>query len=190
MPRRRMVPISEDIVDDAIKISERIGIPYLILIERILTSILKIMKYKSNILDALVMLDALDDIKRLGGIVFPASVMSKVFNSIDTKIYGDICKEYNKMGMWFAELSRIKRTVSINEFKQAISLWLPISSIDITAEGEGYKVVIGFIGYGEEIINIARCIIEGLIRGYNLQISELITEDVFIILKVKGFVKE
>lgn len=184
-----MVPISEDIIDDAIKIGERIGIPYLTLIERILISVLKIMKYKSNVLDVLSILDSLDDIKKLGGVILPISVIN-IISTTDVKIFESICKEYNKMGIWFGELSRIKRSVTINEIKQAISIWLPVSSIDVSVEGNEYKIVIGFIGQNNEIVHIARCVIEGLIKGYNLLITEISIKDVFIVIKVRGFVEE
>jgi hypothetical protein len=190
MPRRRMVPISEEIVDEALKIGERIGIPYLVLIERILSSVLKIMRYKDNVLDVLSALDALDDIKRLGGIIMPISILNQFLNSGDTKFIEDLCKEYTKIGIWFGELSRLKRVTTLEEFKRAISLWLPISSIDVTLDGDEYKIIIGFVGYSREIVNIGKCIIEGLVQGYNLKASEISIRDVFIVVKVRGFVQE
>jgi hypothetical protein len=190
MPRRRMVPISEEIVDEAIKVGERIGIPYLVLLERILSSVLRIMRYKDNILDVLSTLDALDDIKRLGGIMVPTSILSQLLNSSDPKFVESLCKEYIKIGTWFGELSRIKRATTLEEFKRALSLWLPTSSIDVTLDGDEYKFIIGFVGYNPEIVNIGRCVVEGLIYGYNLKASEISVKDVFIVAKVKGFVQE
>lgn len=190
MPRRRMVPISEEIIDEAIRVGERLGIPYIVLIERVLSSVLKIMRYKGNIIDTILTLDALDDIKKLGGIVLPTSIVSQMFNNFDPKFFEVLCKEYNRIGMWFGELSRIKRETTIEEFKRAISLWLPASSIDVSVEGDEYKVIIGFIGQEPDVVSIARCIVEGLIRGYNLRASEMTIKDLFIVAKVRGFVEE
>lgn len=190
MPRRRMVPISEEIVDEAIKIGERIGVPYLVLLERILSSVLRIMRYKDNVLDILLTLDALDDIKRLGGVIVPTSVLSYALSNGDSVFVDHLCREYVRICTWFGELSRIKRSVTLSEFKRAVSLWLPISSIDTTVEGDEYKVIISFVGQNPEVVNIARCIVEGLIRGYNLKPSEIYVKDLFIVAKVKGFVQE
>ncbi|MEM1646505.1 MAG: hypothetical protein QXL96_11750 [Ignisphaera sp.] len=190
MPRRRMVPISEEIIDEAIKIGERIGVPYLVLIERILASILKIMRYKSNVLDVISALDALDDIKRLGGVMMPMPILNQLLNSFGSKDFDNLCREYVRIGTWFGELSRIKRATTVDELKRALSLWLPTSSIDVTIEGNEYKIIVSFIGHGPEVVSIAKCLFEGLIKGYNLQASEIEIKDVFIVARVKGFVEE
>ncbi|MEM1864956.1 MAG: hypothetical protein QXD57_01820 [Ignisphaera sp.] len=190
MPRRRMVPISEEIIDEAIKIGERIGIPYLVLVEKILSSVLRIMHHKGNILDVLSMVDALDDIKRLGGILFPASMVNRSLIDFKNESFQLLCNEYIKMCTWFGELSRIKRSATVNEFKSVLALWLPIASIDVSHNNNDYKFVIGFLGYSPEVVSLARCIIEGLIRGYNLNMTEIIVKDFFIVIKVRGFVEE
>lgn len=190
MPKKRMVPISEEIIDEAIKTGERLGVPYLTLIEKILSSVLKIMRYKSSMLETLSLVDALDDIKKLGGIIFPTSMINISLSNLRTDIFQNLCNEYIKMCTWFGELSRVKRSATVNEFKSILSLWLPIASVDILIDGNEYKFIVGFVGYGSEVVSIAQCIVEGLARGYNLKISEISVKDFFIVVKVSGFDKE
>ncbi len=184
------MPISEEIIDEAIKVGERIGIPYLVLVEKILSSVLRIMQHKGNILEVLSMVDALDDIKRLGGILFPASMVNSSLINFKSDSFQTLCNEYIKMCTWFGELSRIKRSATVNEFKSVLTLWLPTASMDVSHNGDDYKFVIGFLGYSPEVVSLARCIIEGLIRGYDLNASEMIVKDFFIVVRVRGFVEE
>jgi len=189
--KRRFIPISEAILDEAMKVAERVGIPYNILIEKILNETMKVMKYKPNVLDMLSMADSLDDIRRLGGIVLPWVFVKKTLDSMSASDFNELLKELSKISLWYGELARVKRTSSPGEFQRAISLWIPSSSIDVLSEEEGvYKFVVALLEASPRVIEVAKTIVSGLAKGYNLKIIEILAGSHIVTIRVSGFVEE
>ncbi|MEM0066382.1 MAG: hypothetical protein QXZ22_05320 [Sulfolobales archaeon] len=191
MSSRRFVALPERLLVDAIKVAEKLGIPYTVLIERILTEVLKLMRYKKNLLESLAMVDAFDDVRRLGGVFLPEKSVVEMLSLANTEKLNEICLELTKMTSWYAELSKVKRSLTLTEVKNSLELWVPSARVDLVREGEGtYKFVVSFVNYSREFLELSKCIAEGLVRGYGLEEHELMTGPSVLVLRVGGLSEE
>ncbi|MEM4757127.1 MAG: hypothetical protein QW254_03715 [Desulfurococcaceae archaeon] len=189
--RRRFIPIQEQLIEEAMKISEKTGIPYIVLIERIVGDVLRILRYKPSILDALVLADALDDAKRLGGFVLPWEIAKKIIGEMSDSDFKELVKEAEKACTWFGELSRVKRGSSPRELSMAISIWIPSSTVDVIAEGSGvYKFVVSIMDSNQRVIELAEAVIKGLLKGYGLGVVYLEKGFHTISFRVSGFLEK
>ena len=192
MSSRRFVAIPESVLIEAIKVAERLGIPYTVLIERILVEVLKVLRYRRDLLDSLAMVDAYTDIRRLGGIVLPEYVVREILGRVDRETLERLCSELTKMGSWFGELSRAKRFVTVSEVKSSLGLWFPSSSIDISKDsntGE-VKFVVSLVNPSRELLELGRCLVEGLARGYDLEGYSVTVGSSLIVLRVGRLAEE
>lgn len=186
--RRRFVPLPETLIDEAMRASERVGMPYLVLIERILETNLKIIKYKPTILKALVLADALDDLKRLGGLILPWNIAKASIESIPESSFGELLREMERMSAWFGELSRVKRGSSPSEFETALSVMIPSAVVEVIQETDDvFKFVITFLDYSPRLLQLAETIAIGLAKGYGLNVLEIKRGENTIGLRVTGF---
>jgi len=188
---RRFVALPERLLVDAIRVAEKLGIPYTVLIERILTEVLRLMRYKKNLLESLAMVDAFDDVRRLGGMFFPEKSAVELLALASTEKLSEICLELTKMTSWYAELSKVKRSLTLTEVKNSLELWMPSARVDLVKEGEStYKFVVSFVNYSREFLELSKCVAEGLIRGYGLEEHELSTGPSVLVLRVGGLSEE
>ncbi|MEM1703258.1 MAG: hypothetical protein QXQ31_04300 [Zestosphaera sp.] len=191
MSSRRFIALSEKLLVEAIRVAEKLGIPYTVLIEKILTEVLELLRYKKNLLESLTMVDAFDDIRRLGGVFLPEKSVAEILAHKSTEELSKICLELTTMTAWYAELSKVKRPLTPAEVKNSLELWVPSARVDLIKEGEGaYKFVISFVNYSREFLELSKCIAEGLLKGYGLEEHELSVGHSVLVVRVGGLSEE
>lgn len=189
---RKFVTIPERLLVDIIKVAERMGVPYVTLIERILSTVVPILRYKRNLLDSLALVDAFDDIRRLGGMVLPQQVLKEILPYVGPEKMERLCRELGRLATWFGELSRVKRPVTLGEIRNTISLWIPSASVDVVKEGDGstFKYVLSLNDPSEELMWLARCVVEGLMKGYDVKEYEVSVGGSALVIRVSGVHEE
>ncbi|AFH42465.1 hypothetical protein IOK49_03170 [Fervidicoccus fontis] len=188
--KKRFLAISEDIITEAMNISEKVGIPFTTLIERALSDVFKVMKYKPQLIDALSYADAVDDIRKLGGIVIPMTFFKKNIEKLSDKELEDLANELYKMSLWYGELAKVKRGISVDELKRAISLWIPSSNIEVIENGSEMKIIVSLLDANDKVLSVSKRIIEGLLEGFDLKVKEISLGNSLIIAKVHGKIEE
>ncbi|MEM2005461.1 MAG: hypothetical protein QW705_05260 [Zestosphaera sp.] len=190
MSARRFVALPERVLSDAVRVAEEVGVPYTVLIERILTEVLKVMRYRRDVLELLAVADSLNDVRRLGGLVLPEGVVKEVLSRLSRDDLSRMCAELGRMSAWFGELGRVKRALTPNEFRNSLSLWLPSASIDVLKEDTTFKFVVSVANPSSELLMLSRCVIEGLVRGYDIKEHEISLSSSVITVRLGGLVEE
>ncbi|AFL67242.1 hypothetical protein [Desulfurococcus amylolyticus] len=189
--RRRFVPISDEIIQEALDVAERYGMPYSVIIEKSLEGLLKIMKYKSSILESIVLVDAVDDLRRLGLVFLPMSIARKILDDLDEALFNQLLEELSRSSRWFGELSRVKRGSSPREFQTSLSLWMPMTTIDVVKESEEvYRFVISMADASPRLMRVLEKILSGMAAGYDLKILDLTVNINTVVVRVTGFLEK
>jgi len=189
--RRRFIAVPEDIIYEAMEASERIGIPYNVLIEKALRMILDVVKYKPSIVESLAMVDSVDDLRRLGGVFLPWPTARRVIEGLDNNGFHGMLGELSKMCRWFGELSRVKRGSSPREFQSTLSLWMPVATVDVVPEEGGvYRFIISVVDSSPRIIEVAKTIATSLAEGYGLKIIDVSQGSNTVAVRVTGFLEK
>ncbi|WP_042666740.1 hypothetical protein [Desulfurococcus amylolyticus] len=189
--RRRFVPISDEIIQEALDVAERYGMPYSVIIEKSLEGLLKIMKYKSSILESIVLVDAVDDLRRLGLVFLPMSIARKILDDLDEALFNQLLEELSRSSRWFGELSRVKRGSSPREFQTSLSLWMPMTTIDVVKESEEvYRFVISIADVSPRLMRVLEKILSSMAAGYDLKILDLTVNINTVVVKVTGFLEK
>jgi len=189
--RRRFIAISEDVIYEAINTSERVGIPYNVLIEKALRMVLDMMRYKPTIIESLAVADVVDDLRRLGGVFLPWPMARRVIEGLDNSGFQEMLGELSKMCRWFGELSRVKRGSSPREFQSTLSLWMPVATVDVVPEEGGvYRFILSVVDSSPRIIEVAKTIARGLAEGYGLKIIDVSQGSNTVVVRVTGFLEK
>lgn len=190
MSARKFVAIPERILAEAVRVAEDMGVPYTVLIERILTEVLKVMRYRKGVLDSLAAADAFEDVRRLGGMVLPEGVVREVLGRMSPEELERVCSELGRMSAWFGELGRVKRSLTPGEFRNSLSVWLPSASIDVLKEGTTFKFVVSLTTPSSEFLMLSKCVVEGLVRGYGIKEHDVAVGSSVITVRLGGLVEE
>ncbi len=185
------MPISDEIIQEALDVAERYGMPYSVIIEKSLEGLLKIMKYKSSILESIVLVDAVDDLRRLGLVFLPMSIARKILDDLDEALFNQLLEELSRSSRWFGELSRVKRGSSPREFQTSLSLWMPMTTIDVVKESEEvYRFVISIADVSPRLMRVLEKILSSMAAGYDLKILDLTVNINTVVVKVTGFLEK
>ena len=186
--RRRFVPIPESLIDEAMRVSERVGMPYLVLIEKILEANLRIMKYKPTILRALLIADSIDDLRRTGSAILPWSFVKKFLDEVSEDEFNKLLGEVEKTCIWFGELMRVKHGSSPGIFEAGLSTLISSALIDTIQEGDGsYRYVVSFMDQSQRVLRLAETIASSLAKGFHLNILEVRRGENTVSIRVIGF---
>lgn len=186
---RKFVALPERVLIEALRVAEEVGVPYTVLIERILTEVLRVMRYRRGVLESLATADSFEDVRRLGGMVLPEGVVREVLSKLGPEELKRMCSELRRMCAWFGELGRVKRPLTPNEFRNSLSVWLPSASIDVVREDPYFKFVVSLTSPSREFLELSRCVVEGLIKGYDLRDHEMSVGSSVIAVRVGGLVE-
>lgn len=129
---KRFVPVSDNILREAMRISERSGIPVRDLVEKILATIVGYMRYRPDLLEAIHMLDALEDLRRIGCVMLPQSIVKKILETVPESDFKEIVEELGKAASWYGVVAKAKRGANIDDIQVALQIWLPNIDIHIT----------------------------------------------------------
>lgn len=170
---KRFIPISEDLILEAVKIAERDGVPLRDFIERVLSEVIRVMKYRSGILDMLVDVDAIEDIRRVSGVLLPINFVYRLLDQISEEAFNELVSDVRRIASWYGLLAKAKRGSSVYEFRRVLNLWLPDMNVDIINLGGRFKVVASSPNQSLRATLIARYVIEELARSMELKLSSL-----------------
>lgn len=129
---KRFVPVSENILREAMRISERSGIPVRDLIEKILATVIGYMRYKPDLLEVIHMLDSLEDLRRIGCAMLPQVAVRKILEAVSDSDFREIVSELGRAASWYGVVAKAKRGANIEDIQITLQLWLPNVDIHVT----------------------------------------------------------
>lgn len=183
---KRFIPISEDLVLEAVKIAERDGVPLKDFIERVLSEVVRAMKYRSNVLEVLANADAVEDIRRISGVLLPFNFVYRLLDTVGEDEFKALVEDVRRIASWYGLLAKVKRGSSVYEFKRVLNLWLPDMNVDVIDLGGRFKVVASSPNQPLRATLIAKHVVEELVRSMELKLGSLEYSKGLITLVVEG----
>ncbi|MEM0505635.1 MAG: hypothetical protein QW267_07080 [Sulfolobales archaeon] len=183
---KRFIPISEDLVLEAVKIAERDGVPLRDFLERVLSEVVRAMKYRSNVLEVLANADAVEDIRRVSGVLLPLNFVYRLLDSMSDEEFKALVEDVRRIASWYGLLAKVKRGPTVYEFKRVLNLWLPDMNVDIIDLGGRFKVVASSPNQPLKATLIAKYVVEELAKSMELKLSSLEHSKGLISLVVEG----
>ncbi|MET1101495.1 MAG: hypothetical protein ABWW69_03320 [Pyrodictiaceae archaeon] len=176
-PKRRLIAVSEDIINALIPVARRMGVSIQELVEIILGSIVRVASGRDN-LDVFLM-EALirNDMASLGGLVIPFSLFIKIINGLDGEKLEELYEELENYAKIVASIAKTRGIEGDIGVKLLLKQWLVSlpASIEVTATNDGWRLLIASPMLSNEksleaITRIAEAAVNGL--GYSISSIE------------------
>ena len=171
---RRLVPISESIVREAMDLSGRLGIPFRELIEKILSSFLEVSKMNPHLIETIYDFDLMEDIKRIGGMIIPSNFLGKLLEKLGEKDFDELREELFRSAQWIGILTKTKRGSSPEYFVKILRMWIPDAKIDLIPVPNSkntYKIVVSLFNQSYLFSELVSSIIEGIAKSFEVFIE-------------------
>ena len=171
---RRLVPISEGIIREAMDLSSRLGIPFRELIERILSSFLEISKMNPSLIETIYEFDLMEDIKRIGGMVLPSNFVGKLLDKLSEKDVNELKEELFRSAQWIGLLTKTKRGASPEYLAKILRIWIPDAKIDLIPLPNSknmLKIVVSSRNQSYIFSELISTLIEGVAKAFDVFIE-------------------
>jgi len=142
---------------EALRISERIGVPLRDFIERSLRAVVSAMRYRTSITEVLHLVEIIDDMRKVGISLIPQTVLERMLESLDESRYRAVVEEFRSSARWFALLMKTKHGgAGIESLELILSLWFSSAAIDIVEKGDRLRVVLYMPRSGRKLLELAK----------------------------------
>lgn len=155
---------------EAIELSERLGVPFRDLIERILASYLEASKTNPHLINAIYELDLIEDIRRVGGVILPQSFVYKFLEKLSEEELEILKEELRKTASWVSLLAKVKRGESIEIIARILRIWFPdfkVDLISVNSESKMMKIVISSPSHSDRVFELVEAVIDGVIKSFD-----------------------
>ena len=166
---RRLVPLSENLVKEAMELSSRLGIPFRELIERILSAFLEVSRMNPHLIDIIYDFDLIEDIKKVGGMILPLAFLGKLLEKLDEEAFEELRSEILRTAQWIGLLTKTKRGSSPENLAKILRIWIPEAKIDLiplAEEKNTYKLVVSLFNQSQALSELIDAVIEGVSRAF------------------------
>ncbi len=172
MPKRRgakLIPVSEDIIDEIIALADRIGKPVRKIVEELLLEGTKAytrggVPLSQAINEYLLLLE----VKRLGFTLTPVSILNKIDNSDDI-----LKNEWFKAGKLIASMMRAQGVRSADDIVSYIKpVIMDAGEVLLSNNGTEYTLTIVALARNKNGINALVTLVKGIIIGLGYNIRE------------------
>ena len=172
MPKKRgakLIPVSEDVIEEIIALADRIGKPVRKIVEELLLEGTKVytrggIPISQAISEYLLLLE----VKRLGFTLTPVSILNKIDNSNDT-----LKNEWFKAGKLIASMMRAQGIRSADNIVSYVKpVIMDAGEILLSNNGAEYTLTIVALARNKNGINALVTLVTGIIAGLGYNIKE------------------
>ena len=172
MPKKRgakLIPVSEDVIDEIIALADRIGKPVRKIVEELLTEGTKIytrggIPISQAINEYLLLLE----MKRLGFTLIPVSILNKVDNNDE-----ELRSEWLKAGKLIASMMRAQGVKSVDSIVTYLKpVIMDAGEVLLTNNGTEYTLTIVALARNKNGINALISLVTGVVLGLGYSVIE------------------
>ncbi len=172
MPKKRgakLIPVSEDIIDEIIALADRIGKPVRKIVEELLIEGTKVYTRGGiHISQAINEYLLLLEMKRLGFTLIPVSILNKVDNSNE-----ELRSEWLKAGKLIASMMRAQGVKSVDSIVTYLKpVIMDAGEVLLTNNGPEYTLTIVALARNKNGITALISLITGVISGLGYSVIE------------------
>jgi len=105
---RRLIPISEELLDELVKVASSEGSSLRIIVEDIIKDAIKIFRLKGSLKSVVREVEVIEEVKRLGGYFVPAKVFYKILEKLGNEDFEEIISEIIRTSSWYGSVLKAK----------------------------------------------------------------------------------
>lgn len=142
MPRRRLVPVSESIVEELAGVAKRSGLSVPELADAILGQAVRVLRSRDDVAGVLADAVVLADIARLGGAPVPFQALARLLEEVGEESFRGFVGEAAGLARLVAMSARARGVEPGHGLGVVLRALYPGAAVDVLEEGDGVRVVV------------------------------------------------
>ncbi len=166
MPRaKKLIPVSEDIIDELMKIAKRSGLSVTELVDIILRNTVKVLHSRDDIDGFLIESLVRSDLARMGGVTIPLNVLSLGLSKLNDDERENALKTLESFASLVVRMAIARGINGLNLVKLLLRAWLSQFNIEVLDREDYYQILVsGFQLADDTTIQLVISIINGILK--------------------------
>ncbi|ABM80838.1 hypothetical protein [Hyperthermus butylicus] len=174
MPKgsRRLIPVSERLVEELTPIARRAGMSVPELVETILSQAVRILRSRDDVASVLSDSAVLADVARLGMAPVPLEALARVLERAEDDAVEEFTSSVARLASLVAASTRARGLDDNFALAMVLRALLPGMAVDIVDEGKSGKIVVASpVLSGSRIRRFVHAIVSGVVEGFGLAVN-------------------
>ncbi len=142
LPRRRLVPVSEGIVEELAAVARRSGLSVPELADAILGQAVRVLRSRDDVAGVLADAVVLADVARLGGAPVPFQALARLLEAVDEEVFEGFVGEAAGLARLVAMSARARGVEPGHGLGVVLRTLYPGAAVDVLVEEEGGAQVV------------------------------------------------
>ncbi len=170
MPKaRRLIPLSEDVVEELRRVADRTGIPVPQLVDNMLSSVSRLLAARTDISSALTEAAIAVELRRLNILLLPFNAIVDVLSLVDEKAYTTFAESMEEFAETLAAMVRA-RGVEAKGLEPLLALLVPGVTLSVVEEPNGGRIVAAITDQpNDRSLDLVTRIIKAVLRGFGFK---------------------
>jgi len=105
---RRLIPISEELLDELVRVASSEGSSLRVVVEEIIRDAIRVFRLKGSLKSVVREIEVLEEVKRLGGYIVPARVFYIVLDRLGGDDFEKVVSEMKRTSSWYGSVLKAK----------------------------------------------------------------------------------
>ncbi len=187
MPRRRrLVPVSEDIVEQLAALARRSGLTIPELADTILGQAVRVLRSRDDVAGVLADAVVLADIARLGGSPVPLEALGRLLEAVGEDAYRGFVDEAAGLARLVAVSARARGVDPLHGLSVVVRTFYPGAAVDLVEEGDGWhRLVVASPLLRGRLLGLVERSLVSVVEGFGGEIAEKEAEEGLVALRFR-----
>ncbi len=174
MPRRRrLVPVSEEIVEQLAAIARRSGLTIPELADTILGQAVRVLRSRDDVAGVLADAVVLADIARLGGTPVPLEPLGRLLEAAGEDAFREFAEEAAGLARLVAASARARGVEPLYGLGVVVRTFYPGAAVDLVDDGgDGYRLVVASPAVRGRLLELLRRSLASIVEGFGGTVVE------------------
>jgi len=183
---RRLIPISEDLLNELVKVASSEGSSLRVIVEDIIKDAIKVFRLRGSLKEAVREIEVLEEVRRLGGYVVPARVFYEILENLSNDVYEKIVSEMKKTSSWYGSILKAKfGKNSVSILKSILQNYFLDSKVTVKNSEGKISLILSSPHQTEKATHATRESLLALLKSMGLNVLNVESSEGVIVVEAK-----
>ena len=186
MPRRRLVPVSEEIVESLASVARRSGLSVPELADAILGQAVRVLRSRDDVAGVLADAVVLADVARLGGAPVPFQALARLLEAVGEDVFRGFVEEAAGLARLVAMSARARGVEPGHGLGVVLRTLYPGAAVDVLEDGDGARVVVASPLLRGRMLRLVEEAARAAAEGFGYVVVEAEASPGLVALRLRG----
>ncbi|OYT53357.1 MAG: hypothetical protein B6U76_08580 [Desulfurococcales archaeon ex4484_217_2] len=183
---RRLIPISEELLDELVRVASSGGSSLRVIVEDILKDAIKVFRLRGSLKSVVREIEVLEEVKRLGGYIVPARVFYSILDRLGDDDFEKVVSEMKKTSSWYGSVLKAKfGRGGVNLLGDVLQTYFWDSKVSIRNSGNKVSIILSSPHQTDKATYVTRESLLALLKSMGLNVLNVESSEGVIVVEAE-----